>query len=82
MKKYWKLITVFLIIWFGLGFLTYGWSFAYWQGKFPRLAEEDYTIDRNNALLNIPGGACAFIGWVIHTWTRGCTPWEYGFKLA
>lgn len=69
-------IGLFLIHWF----IFYGFSFAYWQGEFGILAEEQYKKDRKNSILYALILALNFlVGWfVIAYLTKG---FKHGFKL-
>lgn len=50
-----------LVIWFGCGFVAAGWYFAYFQGKYPELAERDKVRDSIGAYFNLFGGVAAFL---------------------
>lgn len=61
-----------IAIWIACGILAYGMDLAYFQRKFPAIAEESYRQDRINALVPALSGP---IGLSV-TWM--CTKAEYG----
>lgn len=70
---------IFILLWIVPAFIiTYGLSFAYWQGAFPSLAVEDYEQDRRQAimlgLVSMLFGPCSILGSII-------TFSGYGFKF-
>ncbi len=70
-------IAVIAIVWIICGVVNYGFTFAYFQRKYPTLAENDYKRDRNMARWFALGGIPGLIGsWIA---ARGEYS-KYGFK--
>ncbi len=77
-----KRILIIAVIWLSLGFVTYGWSFAYYQGKYPSLAERSYKKDMAFCMIaGFIGGPFSLAGYSANVLMRGDIPWEYGFKI-
>lgn len=67
-------MAAIVVAWLGCGVISAGYTFAYFQRKYPRLAEDGFKDDRSIALLdigfgpialfnNISGGYCKY-GWL------------------
>lgn len=66
------IITVWLIC----GFITYGTTFAYFQSKYPLVAEEQYREDIGDSIFFSLFGP---FGLIVSSLLSGF--WEYGWKL-
>jgi hypothetical protein len=64
-----------VLAWVACGVLAYGLYFAYFQRKWPSLAEEHYDTDRGRARWWLIGGPLALLGALIAGGT------EYGLKF-
>jgi hypothetical protein len=70
-----EFVVISAVFWGVCGFLTYGWSFAYWQRRYPEIAAENYREDKINSLFFAALGP---IGLLTVIAQEG---WRYGFKL-
>jgi hypothetical protein len=68
------IIAGFVIAWIACGIYNYGRSFAYFQRKYPNLANMDYKDDKCYAIINGIAGFLALPAVLIV-----CSP-SYGFK--
>ena len=46
------LYIAIIILWIGQAVLIYGMEFAYWQREYPVLAEDNYDVDKEDALIS------------------------------
>jgi hypothetical protein len=69
------MIWIIAIGWVACSILLYGWSFAYWQKKYPTLAERSYREDLRFSLLMSLGGPIDLIVVLIRR------DYVYGFKF-
>jgi hypothetical protein len=70
-------MLLILTIWVGLGLVSAGWLFAYFQDEWPTIAEETLIMDRFLALVAILFGPIGLVStgivtkWGRHGWRLG-----------
>ena len=69
-------LILVILVWIACGVFAYGLTFAYYQGKYPGLAAEDYMSDRIFALIPAVCGVVGLFASLI------CTNFgrEYGLR--
>jgi hypothetical protein len=72
--------TLILIIigWFACSFITYGFSFAHYQNKWPEVKDVDYKRDMNFCFLISLMGPVSLMGYFLGARSEG---FKYGFKI-
>jgi hypothetical protein len=66
---------ILLFVWLACGIVNYGLMFAYFQRKFPSIADEQYWSDVTFATTAVvTGPICLLASLVV------CEPFRYGFK--
>jgi hypothetical protein len=74
------MITLILIItgWLTCSFITYGFSFAYFQNRWPKFKDKDYKKNRKFCFKMSLFGPLNMISYFL---TIGCEGFKYGFKI-
>lgn len=71
-------LALYLVMAIGSALIIYPWEFAYWQGKYPILAEQSYRDDSAFSIgTAILLGSMGFLGLILMYVTKGT---KYGFK--
>jgi hypothetical protein len=79
MGKRWRMVVaviIFLIVWIGFGVFGGAADFAYFQHKYPELAEQGYNEDVYHALWSVLFGP---IGLIV-TYEMSDYSFKYGLK--
>ncbi len=69
------LIALLIIAWIVTSVLTYGFTYSYFQNKYPTIAKESEQEDRNHAMFM---SLIPFCGFLVVIMKRG---YKYGLKF-
>lgn len=72
------MVCVVIGLWLLCGFIVYGFSFGYYQNKWPILSEIEHKKDRGVCLMI---GVIGPMGLFCYLLSEGLEGFKYGFKL-
>lgn len=74
-------LIIYLAIHIIFGILTYGYTFAYFQGEYPILAYKDYKNDKTDAFCFAVWGVGGFLGMVFYGLIAKKNVFKHGMKF-
>lgn len=75
------LILDFILFWLACSILSYGFSFAFWQGEWPGIAEQTRKEDRLASALLAVGGPFTLISSALYSLICGRNYFSHGWRI-